>query len=1425
VDNGKINKSIMNKIEEYPDFLFETSWEVCNKVGGIHTVVSTKALTLSEKLKSNFILIGPDVWRDTNQNPEFQEDLQLFKSWRSRAHEEGLSIRIGRWNIAGNPIVIIVDFMKFVPQKDSIFQKFWEIYKLDSLSGQWDYVEPALFGYAAGKIIESFTRYHLSIRDKVVAQFHEWMTGTGVLYLKHYMPQIATAFTTHATVLGRCIAGNLLPLYSKLNQYNPDAIATEFNVVAKQSLEKLSSIEADVFTTVSDLTAKECTQFFSKPVDLVTPNGFENSFVPSGNEYSNQIKDARLRLLEVAGALTNQNYTDDAVIVGISGRYEFKNKGIDLFIDAMGELNKVKTIKRDILAFIFIPANHYGGRKDIANILGKCETVNNGSKVLSHNLHDVDYDPIIKRISDNGITNEANQKVKVFFVPCYLYGNDGIFNLPYYQLLIGLNISIFPSYYEPWGYTPLESIAFGVPTITTSLAGFGLWVRDNEHISKEAITVVERNDNNDKDVVAEIAQRVNEIIELSDNDSKNLRSKAQELSNIALWVNFISYYYKAYDIAIAKASQRAGQLVEAEIHDQLPHVDKSLFVSQPKWKRLLVQKNIPEKLSPLEELSKNLWWCWNYEVSDLFESIDPTVWNESEKNPIVFLELISYNRLLKLETDDVFLRKLEHVYNKYVAYMDEKKNRKAPAIAYFSMEFGLHNSLRTYSGGLGILAGDYLKEASDTNINLVGIGLLYRYGYFKQVISVNGDQMAISEPQHYSKTPTIPVRDENGNWITISIILPGRTLKARIWKVEVGRIDLYLLDTDFEDNAPQDRSITHHLYGGDWENRFKQELLLGVGGIRALDALNIESDIYHCNEGHAAFIGLERLNIYIQQQNLTFPEALEIVRASTLFTTHTPVPAGHDAFDENMVRMYMSHYPDRLNLSWPQFIGLGRINANDHNEKFSMSILAVNISQEVNGVSRLHGKVSQEILKNMWPGYVPDELFIDYVTNGVHYPTWTAKEWRQLYEGLIDPNFVSNQLKQENWDKIYSVPDVDIWKIRNSQRRRLIEYIKERMHESSEKRYENPKHLVEIYDKLNKFTLTIGFARRFATYKRAHLLFKDLDRLSRIVNNPGMPIQFIFAGKAHPADKAGQDLIKMIFDISRKPEFLGKILFLQNYDIELAQHLVQGVDIWLNTPTRPLEASGTSGEKAVMNGVLHFSVLDGWWAEGYYPDAGWALPEEQTYENHDYQDELDAELIYNILENEIAPLFYFRDDDDIPNGWIKYIKNSIAKVASNFTTSRMLRDYQEKFYYKMAERVKRLKANDFNLAKDISSWKKKVFRSWESIELISVKMPDISKEPILLGNVYEGEVVLDLNELSPEDIGVEIIIAEMVIEENKVKLTHKQEFELISLNKRIATYKVEIKPVKTGAYDFGIRIFPKNSELPHRQDFNLIKWL
>jgi phosphorylase/glycogen(starch) synthase len=1404
-----------------PDYLFEVSWEVCNKVGGIHTVLSTKAKTLRDELNDRHILIGPDVWRDSEENPEFEEDINLYTEWQLKVFREGLRVKVGRWKISGTPIAILIDFTTFMSRKDEIFSKLWEGYKLDSISGQWDYVEPTLFGYATGCVIESFIRFNLNPRTRVVAHFHEWMTGSGLLYLKENVPQVATVFTTHATVIGRSIAGNQLPLYGQLNQYDGDAKSNDFNVVSKQSLEKLSAQNADCFTTVSEITAKECSQFLKKDVDLITPNGFEDSFVPQGKEFKKKREEAKALMIKVSETIIGYKLSTEPLIIATSGRYEFRNKGLDVFIDALGELNK-NGLSKEVLAFILIPAHHYGPRKDLIEAINSGQLLESNVSCQTHNLHNPESDPILNRLAKHGLNNEKSDKVKVIFVPSYLNGNDGIFNKTYYDVLIGTDLTVFASYYEPWGYTPLESLAFSVPTITTSLTGFGLWVRKNYQNSSSALTIVDRDDTNFSETVSGITNVILNFSNFSADETENARKSAFEVSRIALWKNFIEYYQIAYDTALYLAVHRSNLFFDITRPE---FIADQIVSTKPDWKKFMVEENIPKKLKALEDLSKNLWWSWNNDAIKLFSSIDNELWEESNQNPIIFLQKISLNQLNKLENDKDFIKQLEKVNSDYYQYMNAVADKKGPKVAYFSMEFGLHDSLKIYGGGLGLLAGDYLKEASDYNRDIVGIGLLYRYGYFTQIISAKGEQIVSDDPQDFSTTPALPVRDVNGNWMSVSIKLPGRMLVARIWKVNVGRIELYLLDTDFEDNIMQDRAITHFLYGGDEENRFKQEFLLGIGGIRVLDVLKIKPDLFHCNEGHAAFIGLERLREIIHENNLTFQEALEVVRSSALYTTHTPVPAGHDTFDESLVRMYMSHYPDRLRITWAQFIRLGKSNPEDKNERFSMSYLAINLSQELNGVSHLHGTITKKMFASLWKGYTSDENYVGYVTNGVHLSTWTSGEWISLYKNELDPDFLEKESDREMWKKINKVHDQVIWKLRNSQRKKLILYIKERIKTAMSKRLEPPKIMMESEEKFNSNTLTIGFARRFATYKRASLLFRDIDRLAEIVNNPEMPVQFVFAGKAHPRDKAGQELIKMIVEMSRRPEFIGRIIFLQNYDMSLAQKLVQGVDIWMNTPTRTLEASGTSGMKAIMNGALHFSVLDGWWAEGYVEGAGWALSEERTFDDPDFQDELDAEAIYDLLQYEIAPMFYKRNKDGVPAEWVDYIKKSIAEIVPNFTTNRMFIDYEEKYYKKLYKRNMKLKKNDFQLARDLSLWKKHLARSWSGLKIVSYRHPDISKEAVTLGEGYETEVILDLNGLSPQDIGVEVVIRNFEYDDNGQEHTFSQELKFHEMSNGTAIYRGTITPAKPGVFEYGIRIFAKHDELPHRQDFALVRWI
>lgn len=1417
-----------------PDLLFEVSWEVCNKVGGIHTVVGTKARTAIEQFGDDrYIVIGPDLTSDS-ENPEFDEDPNMLKAWRQAVAADGLRVRVGRWkNVKGTPVAILVNFSAIMSRKDDILGKLWEDYKVDSISGQWDYVEPVLFGYAAGKVIESYVKHYNLPGQHAVAHFHEWQTVAGGLYLQKERPSVATVFTTHATVVGRSIAGNGFPLYSNLESYNGDEMARQFGVVAKHSIEKVAAHSLDAFSTVSEITKRECQALLGAEVSTVTPNGFEDGFVWQGEEAEAKRRQARDLMIRVAEATLGIQLQNDPLIVSIGGRYEFKNKGIDEFIDSLGELNDNGALQQDILAYIMVPCWNHGARKDLQCIIsGEKECGMDYASALNstHYLGDPDNDPVVNHLRSRGLLGHGN-RVHTVFVPCYLNGDDGIFNKTYYELLVGMDMTVFPSYYEPWGYTPLESIAFSVPTVTTDLAGFGLWVEQHTQGGHAGVTVVHRDDNNSPEVVAAIARAVTEYANMGDAEMVQRRQSAREISQTALWKNLYGSYLDLYDRALQAAQRRNVRTYTdgGATHEQISYMRQQLILeSRPNWTRLMVESSVPERLQPLEALTKNLWWSWYDPARQLFESINPELWNEVDRNPIELLDRLSLKTLRELAENQEFLARMDAVYAEFCKYMAEKPTDAKPKIAYFSMEYGLHHTLKIYSGGLGILAGDYLKESSDKKVPMTAVGLLYRYGYFTQRLSAAGDQEASYEPQDFFKLPISPVRDAQGNWATVTVNFPGRKVVARIWKCDVGRTELYLMDTDHDLNLPEDRSITHHLYGGDWDNRLKQEFLLGIGGIRLLNRLGIEADIYHCNEGHAAFIGLERVHNLIACRDLSFSEAVECVRSSSLFTTHTPVPAGHDAFPEDMIRQYMSHYPDRLKITWEQFINLGKTNPNDPNEKFSMSVLASNLSQEVNGVSWLHGEVSKEILKDIWPGYMPCELHIGYVTNGVHFPTWAATRLKEIYYNAFGEAFRAGDYSKSNWDKVYDIDDRLLWDTRLYLKERLMKKIRSRVADPSQCRFDSPRQIVQIQESLRNDVLTIGFARRFATYKRAHLLFTNLERLEQIVNHPERPVQFVFAGKAHPADKAGQDLIKRIVEVSKMPQFLGKIIFLQNYDMELARRMVQGVDVWMNTPTRPLEASGTSGEKAVMNGVLHFSVLDGWWVEGYKEGAGWMLPMESTFDDPRYQNEMDAEMIYTTIEEQIAPLYYERDENNLPVKWVAAVKKCIAEVASQFTTNRMMQDYEDRFYSKLYARHEQMIANDFGQAREIAAWKRRVSRSWDKVQVLETRLFDVEHTAIQLGSSYQLSVRVDIDGLLPEDVGVELVVAEQITDDGhnkgKIKVRHTFPFAVTEVNGSVVTYRLDSTPENAGSYDVAIRVFAQNPKLPHRMDFALVKW-
>ena len=840
------------------------------------------------------------------------------------------------------------------------------------------------------------------------------------------------------------------------------------------------------------------------------------------------------------------------------------------------------------------------------------------------------------------------------------------------------------------------------------------------------------------------------------------------------------------------------------------------------WKDLTVKSSLPEELKCLDEIAHNMWWVWNYEARDLFRDLDPELYHEVKHNPVMLLERLSFARKEQIVKDKALMKRIKNVYDLFRKYIDVEPDKKRPSVAYFCMEYGIHSALKIYSGGLGMLAGDYVKEASDSNVDMCAVGFLYRFGYFTQSLSMEGQQVANYEAQNFSHLPIERQLDKDGNPMVIDVPYTNYQVHAYVWRVNVGRVKLYLLDTDNEMNSEFDKPITHSLYGGDWENRLKQEILLGIGGMLLLKKLGIKKDIYHCNEGHAALCNLQRLCDYIDE-GLTFNQALELVRASGLYTVHTPVPAGHDYFDEGLFGKYMGGYPQKLGISWDEFIGMGRINPNDHSERFCMSTFACNTCQEVNGVSMLHGWVSQKMFAPIWAGYYPEENHVGYVTNGVHFPTWCATEWRKVYAKYFDAKHMSDQSNEEIWHGIYNCPDEEVWATRMALKNKLFDYIKEQFREKWLKNQGDPSRVVSLLEGMNPNALVIGFCRRFATYKRAHLLFTNLERLSKIVNDPEHPVIFLFAGKAHPADGAGQGLIQRIYEISQRDEFLGKIIFLEDYDFLLARRLVSGVDIWMNTPTRPLEASGTSGEKAEMNGVVNLSVKDGWWLEGYREGAGWALTEKRTYQNQGYQDNLDAATIYHLLENEIIPLYYDKDKKTgLSKGWVKVIKNSIAQIAPHYTMKRQLDDYYEKFYNKQAKRFKALSKDNNKLAKDLAQWKETVAERWDAIRVVSAEW-NYPAAGIETAQKYTIRYVID--EQGLEDAVALEKVNVHINKEGEERIFSIEPLKMVGHEGNNYIFEATLSPQQAGQFKSAIRMYPKHKELPHRQDFCYIKWL
>ena len=845
--------------------------------------------------------------------------------------------------------------------------------------------------------------------------------------------------------------------------------------------------------------------------------------------------------------------------------------------------------------------------------------------------------------------------------------------------------------------------------------------------------------------------------------------------------------------------------------------------------KFLVNPNIPERLRPLTEIAHNLWWVWNPDAIALFQRIDRDVWESAEGNPIKMLGLVRQETFVRLLSDDGFLSHLDRVHQDLRRYMEyatwyDKVHGKGlgSQIAYFSLEFGIHECLPIYSGGLGVLSGDHLKSTSELGLPVTGIGLLYRFGYFKQYLNRDGWQQEAFPVNDYYHMPVTAVLDKDSQPFTVQVEMPERAVTAKLWRIQVGRVPLYMLDTNIDANLPHDREITSNLYGGDLEMRIRQEILLGIGGIRALNKLGTPPTVCHMNEGHCAFLALERIRRVIETEGLTFGEAAEALAVSHVFTTHTPVPAGHDVFDQTLMDRYFSHYWPQLGLTREQFLGLGREDPTDANSPFNMTVLAVRLSTWRNGVSELHGAVARRQLRALWPNVPDDDIPIDSVTNGVHPTSWISYDMSGLFDRYLGPWWREQSGEEKIWQGIYEIPDTELWRTHERRRERLVAYARRRLRQQLIARGASPAEVAQADEVLDPEALTIGFGRRFATYKRATLLLRNPDRLIELLANKDQPLQIVLAGKAHPNDRPGKDLIRQIVHFARRPECRGRIVFLEDYDMSLARYMLQGVDVWLNTPRRPNEASGTSGMKATMNGALNVSILDGWWCEGYSPDTGWAIGRGEEYQDFDYQDDVEAQGLYDLLEKEVIPLFYHRGADGLPRGWIARMKHAIRRLTPQFSSNRMVQEYAEKFYLPAAQRAEAMKADNYARARALGQWKQKVRQAWSQIRIVAVD--DDHGMGTEVGQKITVTAQVDLGPLTPEDVHVELFHGRVDSKGEIVEAINTRMQCIQDEPSQPRVFRAEIQCRQAGQRGYTVRVIPEHEDLVCPFDMGLILW-
>jgi phosphorylase/glycogen(starch) synthase len=1409
-------------------YLFEVSWEVCNKVGGIYTVVSSKIRDAVKTYGERYFLLGPDL----KTNPDFEEtDEDCWVRMREATAIKEIPCRFGRWKIPGEPKVILVGFGKKY-DKEQLLYRLWEDFGVDSIAGGGDYVEPVMFSYACGEVIE--TVYNIMVRPHgmpAVAQFHEWMCGAGLLFLKKKVPEMGSVFTAHATILGRTLAGSGVDIYTVMENLSPQIEAGAHNIKAKYSMELASVREADCFTTVSEITASEAKNFLGRYPDIITPNGLDMDGISDLAAERKPALSAREKLLSAASRCLRKDFPASTKIMVISGRYEFHNKGIDIFLNALSRLDKEMNKDQVVLAFLFVISGHMDLIPGLQCDHPRPEGV---PPIATHRLANEAHDPILQACNRLGLMNSGHNRVNVIFDPAYLNGHDGLINMTYYEALSGCDLGVFPSYYEPWGYTPLESVAYAVPTITTDQAGFGLWVQQMAG-EGDGVMLLKRKGVKINFIEENLYTLFKDFLSWSVTEMEERRKGARRVALKANWKEFFKFYLKAYDKAIAVSLERAEKLALIDYRVERKYVFAGTVSTQPHFRAFTAVVTLPLKIERLRELAYNLWWTWHPKARSLYISLDSKLWQEMENNPVKMLETISPEKLLEATENTSYMTQYTQILQQFDEYMSERtpneKVQVSPAIkwsspiAYFSAEYGLHEIIPVYSGGLGTLSGDHLKTASDLNIPLVGIGLLYKNGYFRQVIDKNGYQVAEYQESDFSVMPVQILRDDAGNEVQIYLELPGRTLYANIWEVKVGRVSLYLINTDVLGNTLQDRKITERLYPADQRIRIEQEILLGMGGVRLIKKLGIRPRVYHINEGHSAFLVFERIADLMTEEGLSLDEAVEVVRGSTVFTTHTPVEAGIERFPKDMMEHYFTSFVKKTGMSWSQFWELGRTEGGEE-KSFYMTNLAFRIAHKSNAVSQVHEEVSKRMWYDVWKGFNISDIPIGHITNGVHMMSYIGERMKALFDTYLGPEWRNNITDPEVWKNVQDIPDSLLWDTRYELKQKLLNFLREYLSTHWLKYGYTKTWREEFFSKINPAALMIGFARRFAPYKRADMLFYDLDRLDRILNHPTRPVHIIFAGKAHPNDEMGKGIIKRVIDVCRDERFRGKIFFIEDYNIDIARRLVQGVDVWLNTPRRPYEASGTSGQKVVANGVLNVSIADGWWCEGFDGTNGWTIgPVVKGYSPERMNvDEDDGQSLYTVLENAVIPTFYNREISGLPEKWISMIKKSMQTLMPKFNTERMLLEYYHTMYLPTAEREHELYMSSHKLARELADWKRKIPTRFSSLRLLDVSIEGIHGDTVFVDQPLTVNARIDPGKVEPGEILVELVIGK----KDRYEFAGTPDCVPLHVAEKtpdgILIYSAEYIVKYNGPYLYGVRVLPYHENLAAKQETGLILW-